>query len=150
MQRIVQIEVECSAGFCPGNNVRKDKVILTPDTIDYEYKPYCETESNYAYSWRYQSEDQDFRLKYSQVANRIRKILKKDVEPWYDSGTVVIRVIYADGSALEKTYLRPRSYFEKLYCAIDDMVPEDVVLVKKRTSEDTAEISSRHEEGKYV
>lgn len=53
MKDIIQIIIESSSGFGPVQDAFTDKLILTEDSISYEYNPEIETRFNPKIKWSY-------------------------------------------------------------------------------------------------
>ena len=52
---VVKITIKGSSGFLSYDETYTDKVIITPDSISYEYKPAYETDVNPKRKWSYKT-----------------------------------------------------------------------------------------------
>ncbi len=135
--RIIQIIIAGSSGYCSIEESYTDKVIISPDSISYEYVPGFESERNPMRKWLYQTNSPIFKYKYRIITDKIRFL--KDMEERFalDIGEISFHITYMDGSVWERTFYCPGDDFADLFKEIKVLVPEcEYMPVVLLTNED--------------
>lgn len=70
MPDIIRIVIKGSSGYCCVDEAFNDKVIITEDSISYEYIPYVESEINHKRKWNYKTNSKIFKLKYCEITKK--------------------------------------------------------------------------------
>lgn len=77
MKDIIQIIIESSSGFGPVQDAFTDKLILTEDSISYEYNPEIETRFNPKIKWSYKIDKLFFKAQYERIVGMISAVIEK-------------------------------------------------------------------------
>lgn len=120
------IVIKSTSGFCPVVYAYNDKLSITPDSIEYEYKPYLESESilNPYKKWSYKTANSIYPLAFEKIADAVDEILKRELDAFYtDIGAIDFIVIYGDGSKASRSFKLLSDEFADCFKIIKKIVP---------------------------
>ena len=124
MKEITRIVIKGSSGYVPVDYAYNDKVTITPESIAYEYKPYCETEENPARKWKYTSNSPEFREQFKLIAGEIREVLASQPDDMItDMSTAIFEITYSDKTKYKERAILFGDWYHELFMDIKMMVP---------------------------
>jgi hypothetical protein len=127
--KTTRITIKGSSGYCPVDVAFHDRISLTPNSIEYTYKPYYESEINRPQRWFYKTDSPMFSVLYHQVEVLLPRYLDSDEKLMCtDLGITEIIVTYEDKSCRSESWCCPSKWFSELFAVIKKMIPacEDV------------------------
>ena len=144
MKDIIQIIIESSSGFGPVQDAFTDKLILTEDSISYEYNPEIETRFNPKIKWSYKIDKPFFKAQYERIVGMISAVIEKQENEFCtDIGGIEFDIVYSDQTKFNYIYMVPGDRFKELFDEIEQLVPgtecTPAVL-----------LTSRNHNGRYV
>ena len=138
MNEIIKVVIKGASGFCCEDEAYHDRLIITPDGLNYEYIPLVESEINPKRKWKYSTTSPVYREMYRRIAEMIPGIIQsKTVEECTDIGGIEFQITYADKSIVKKLYWVSGDCFADLFNLIKNIVPKcEYTPVVLLTSED--------------
>ncbi|WP_165252822.1 hypothetical protein [Adlercreutzia sp. ZJ304] len=136
---MTRIVIGGTSGHCSVDEVYKDCVTITPNSIRYKYEPQEYSASNLPLRWAYQSSSQDHRLLFDELVQIVADILleQKDEASAIDVGATTFGVTYLDGSRRQREFYLSSDYFAECFALVKKMVPSEEATPKVlMTSED--------------
>jgi len=125
MKEIVRITIKGFSGYGPYDEGYEDKVIITQDSISYEYVPNVETEINPKRKWRYSTNSPIFKLSFAKISVLIEETLNSEIEGFCtDIGGIEFALMYADKSKRRKHYWLPGDHFSEIIHCVKELVPQ--------------------------
>jgi len=125
MKEIVRITIKGFSGYGPYDEGYEDKVIITQDSISYEYVPNVETEINPKRKWRYSTNSPIFKLSFAKISVLIEETLNSEIEGFCtDIGGIEFALMYADKSKRRKHYWLPGDHFSEIIRCVKELVPQ--------------------------
>ena len=125
MPDIIRIVIKGSSGYCCVDEAFNDKVIITEDSISYEYIPYVESEINHKRKWNYKTNSKIFKLKYCEITKKADEVIQRNIEEvWTDIGDIEFNITFSDKTKFNKTYWVMGDELKDLFSAIKSIVPE--------------------------
>ncbi len=118
--------IKGSSGYVPIHEAYNDKLVITPDSIKYEYKPYDETilETNTYRKWSYKTTSPIFNALYKEVVKEVEEIFNHKIEIWAkDVGVIEFIITYEDKNKVSKTVYTTNDTFIDCFRLIKRMVP---------------------------
>lgn len=126
---IIKIQIKSESGYGPVEESYKDKLVLTRESIAYEFVPYCESKCERIHKWNYKTNSLIFASLYSQICEVIPRYLDSD-EILYctDIGPTDLVVTYKDKSRKTEHFYCPSEFFRDLFILVRKMIPpcEDI------------------------
>ena len=108
MKDIIQIIIESSSGFGPVQDAFTDKLILTEDSISYEYNPEIETRFNPKIKWSYKIDKPFFKAQYERIVGMISAVIEKQENEFCtDIGGIEFDIVYSDQTKFNYIYMVP-------------------------------------------
>ena len=121
---ITRITIKSTSGYCCIQDAYKDKLVITPDFISYEYTPELESDHNYKRKWSYKTNRKSFENKFYEIAKKTIDTMENDILIYYtDVGHIDFYITYSDKSKIKKTYWMTGDEFEELFMLIRELVP---------------------------
>lgn len=123
---IKRIVIKGASGYGPLDEAYEDKLIITPDSISYEYKPHPESKCdiNIYRKWSYKTTSPLFKELYHQVSEMLPKYLySEDILFATDIGPTEITATFEDGHREKINFYCPSEYFVEWFRVIKQMVP---------------------------
>lgn len=138
MNEIIKVVIKGVSGFCCEDEAYHDRLIITPDGLNYEYIPLVESDINPKRKWKYTTTSPVYREMYRRIAEMIPGIIQsKTVEECTDIGGIEFQITYADKSIVHKLYWVSGDCFADLFNLIKNIVPKcEYTPVVLLTSED--------------
>lgn len=132
--KIIRIVIKGASGYGPVDAAYEDKVILTPSSISYEYKPHpqAQSESNIHRKWSYKSNSSAFCELFDAIAAKTPEYLHDDGELLaLDIGPTDLVVTFEDKHKESVHLFCPSEYFADYFRLIKRMIPpcEDIPAV---------------------
>jgi len=132
--RIIRIVVKGASGYGPVDEAYEDKVILTPLSISYEYKPhpYAHSDTNIHKKWSYTTNSPAFRELFEAIAAKVPEYMhNNEVLMALDIGPIDLVATFEDKHKESLHLFCPSEYFADLFRLIKQMVPscEDIPAV---------------------
>ena len=125
MPDIIRIVIKGSSGYCCVDEAFNDKVIITEDSISYEYIPYVESEINHKRKWNYKTNSKIFKLNYCEITKKADEVIRRNIEEvWTDIGDIEFNITFSDKTKFNKTYWVMGDEFKDLFSAIKSIVAE--------------------------
>lgn len=125
MPDIIRIVIKGSSGYCCVDEAFNDKVIITEDSISYEYIPYVESEINHKRKWNYKTNSKIFKLEYCEITKKADEVIQRNIEEvWTDIGDIEFNITFSDKTKFNKTYWVMGDEFKDLFSAIKSIVHE--------------------------
>lgn len=75
-KEIVRIVIKSESGYGPVDEAYKDKVIITKDSIRYEYTPHLVSKTNPGRKWSYRTTSPIFQQKFDELAQLLPDALE--------------------------------------------------------------------------
>ncbi len=138
MNQIIKVVIKGESGYGCIDQAYKEKVIITPESISYEYKPHVESALNPMKKWSYKTNSPLFQILYQKIENMIPDIMNMEDKPYcLDIGATTFCVTYADRTKSTRVFICDEDPFRDCFGCIKEMIPpcEDVPAVLS-TSED--------------
>lgn len=101
VQTIKKITLWSYSGFGTIDTAYEDKLVLTPDSISYEYKPKLICDGNSVRKWSYKSSSSEFLKKYNDLLPIMPVILEKEPREIMDAPGITIKVVFEDKTTEE-------------------------------------------------
>lgn len=137
---VKKIVIKGASGYGHLDEAYEDKLIITPDSISYEYKPHPESKlgTNIYRKWNYKTTSPLFKELYHQVSEMLPKYLySEDILFATDIGQTEITATFEDGHREKTNYYCPSEYFAEWFQVIKQMVPAcEYIPVVLLTNED--------------
>ena len=106
MKPIVKIVVNGSSGYGPYVDAYTDKVTITAEGIQYQYKPMC-PEVHRPRKWSYRTDRPEFRELWSDLCRLMPDILAAEEELVCDGSEITFIVTFNDKTKQVKTFWSP-------------------------------------------
>ena len=141
MAEIIKITIKGSSGYGPAEEAYNDKVIISQDSIRYEYRPVIENEVNVNRKWSYKTTSPIFQKLYKDASEDVERILDWDDKEYVcDIGVTTFSVAYADKTIRKRDFFLPGDDFKECFLIIKQMIPGcEYVPAVLLTSEDYAD-----------
>ncbi|MCI7607235.1 MAG: hypothetical protein MSS69_10855 [Spirochaetales bacterium] len=127
MEEIVKLTIKGSSYYAPVDEAYEDKLIITPSSISYEYKPHPEykSETNIYRKWSYKTTSPVFDELYKIVMEMTPSYLNYEFgNPlWEDVGSITITATFKDKHKKTAEYSCPGDFFSPYFKVIKEMVP---------------------------
>ena len=124
MKGIIKITVKSESGYCPYDLAYEDKLIISSDSLTYEYKPYYESDENKSRKWKYCSADADYKEWFERVTAIVQETIPIDPLGIYtDIGAITFILKYDDKTSDEYSYFVPPDRFEDIWKIVRLAVP---------------------------
>lgn len=138
MNVIIKVVIKGVSGFCCEDEAYHDRLIITPDGLNYEYIPLVESDINPKRKWKYTTTSPVYREMYRRIVEMTPGIIQSEtVEECTDIGGIEFQITYADKSIVKKLYWVSGDYFAELFGLIKNIVPKcEYTPVVLLTSED--------------
>ena len=122
---ITKIIIKSSSGYCSAEYAYTDKLIITQESLQYEYFPYLEfEEQNKHQKWSYKTNSPLYKDWYERVAEMTPEYLNNDEDLFFtDIGPTEITAIFDDMHKQTESFFCPSKYFEKYFSLITEMIP---------------------------
>lgn len=134
---IVRIAIKSCSGYGPYDLAYDDKVTITRDSIQYLYKPLCNSEEHQPRKWSYRTNRPDFRIIWDELCSLIPVVLEQPEEMVLDGVEVTFMVTYEDKSKIVKTFGSPYGEpFTSCCQLIKMMIPEGELVPEALWTED--------------
>lgn len=124
---IIRIVIKGASGYGPLDEAYEDKVIITPTSISYEYKPHplAQSETNIYRKWSYKTNSPAFKEVYEAIIAKTPEYLHDDDELMaLDIGPTDIVVTYEDKHKESVHLYCPSEYFADYFRLIKQLVPK--------------------------
>ena len=124
--RIKRITLKGASGYCCIDEAYEDKLIITPDSISYEYKPHPESnlETNVYRKWSYKTTSPIFAKLFSEVERMTPDYLYNDeILMATDIGPTILTVTFEDRHRECANFFCPSEFFADYFRVIKQMVP---------------------------
>lgn len=138
MNGIIKVVIKGASGFCCEDEAYHDRLVITPEGMNYEYIPQVESEINPKRKWKYTTTSPVYREMYRRIEDMIPGIIQSEtVEECTDIGGIEFQITYADKSIVKKLYWVSGDCFADLFSLIKNIVPKcEYTPVVLLTSED--------------
>ena len=126
MKGIIRIVIKSASGYGPISEAYEDKLVITPSSISYEYKPYSQEASEYNIykKWSYKTTSPVFEEIYRNVAKMTPYFLYNDEVLFVtDIGPTTITATFEDKHRETVNYYCPSDFFADYFKTIRQMVP---------------------------
>ncbi|MCR5137511.1 MAG: hypothetical protein K6C12_10565 [Oscillospiraceae bacterium] len=139
-KEIIRIVIKGSSGYGPVEEAFEDKVVITRDSIRYEYTPYLASETNPVRKWSYKTTSPIFQKEFDTLALLMPKVMTMEGFFVKDVGAITFTITYSDKSRGEREFFLPGDDFKQVFSVIKTMVPGcEYVPAVLLTSEDYEE-----------
>ena len=138
MNGIIKVVIKGASGFCCEDEAYHDRLVITPEGMNYEYIPQVESEINPKRKWKYTTTSPVYREMYRRIVEMIPGIIQSEtVEECTDIGGIEFQITYSDKNKVKKLFWVQRDYFTDLFNLIKKIVPEcEYIPAVLLTSED--------------
>lgn len=106
MEKIVRIAVKGGSGYGPYSEAFEDKVTVTEDGIQYQYKPMC-PEVHRPRKWSYRTDRPEFRELWEELCRLMPDVLVADEIAVCDGCEATFTVTFAKKNRMVKTFWSP-------------------------------------------
>lgn len=120
---IIRVVIKGASGYGPVDLAFQDKVTITGDSIQYEYKPYVVSEDNPVRKWSYKTTNPVFQRKFDKLTKLIPGVMAMDKEFAMDVGAIRFTITYSDKTKETREFFIPGVEFKKVFSVIREMVP---------------------------
>ena len=125
MKEITRVTIKGSWGFCSYHEGYEDKVILTQESVSYEYTPCVETDTNPKRKWRYSTNSPVFQATFKKIAQLTEETMCSDLDGFCtDIGGIEFTLTYFDKTKLKKHYWLPADDFDCIFRIVKELVPQ--------------------------
>ena len=122
-KEIIRVVIKGASGYGPVDLAFQDKVTITGDSIQYEYKPYIVSDTNQVRKWSYKTTNPAFRRKFDKLAKLIPGVMAADEEFVMDVGAITFTITYSDKTKETREFFIPGGKFKKVFSVVREMVP---------------------------
>ena len=123
MEKIIRISVKGGSGYGPYSEAFEDKVTVTEDGIQYQYKPMC-PEVHKPRKWSYRTDRPEFRELWAELCRLMPDIWAAEEELVCDGCEATFKVTFEDKRKIVKTFWSPSGEpFFDCYRLIRKMIP---------------------------
>ncbi len=138
MNEIIKVVIKGASGFCCEDEAYHDRLVITPEGMNYEYIPLVESEINPKRKWKYITTSPVYREMYRRIVEMIPGIIQSEtVEECTDIGGIEFQITYSDKNKVKKLFWVQGDYFADLFNLIKKIVPEcEYIPAVLLTSED--------------
>ena len=138
MNEIIKVVIKGASGFCCEDEAYHDRLVITPEGMNYEYIPLIESEINPKRKWKYITTSPVYREMYRRIVEMIPGIIQSEtVEECTDIGGIEFQITYSDKNKVKKLFWVQGDYFADLFNLIKKIVPEcEYIPAVLLTSED--------------
>lgn len=137
---IIRVVLKGSSGYGPVEEAFEDKIAITRDSIQYEYRPYLPSEMNPMRKWSYKTTSPILQKLFDDLTKLLPKVMTKDDAFVTDIGAITFAITYSDKSREEREFYLPGDDFKEVFSVVKKMVPGcECVPAVLLTSEDYAE-----------
>lgn len=136
MNEIIKVVIRGASGFCCEDEAYHDRLVITPEGLNYEYIPLVESEINPKRKWKYTTTSPVYREMYRRIEEMIPDIIQSEtVDECTDVGGIEFQITYSDKNKVKKLFWVQGDYFADLFKLIKNIVPKceytPVVLLTK-------------------
>ena len=125
MKEITRVTIKGFSGYCSYDDGYEDKLILTQESISYEYTPVVETDINPKRKWRYSTNSPFFASVFKNIACLIEELINSGLDGCcLDIGGIEFSLSYSDKTKLKKRYWLPADDFDHIFSIIKKLVPQ--------------------------
>ena len=125
MNEIIKVVIKGASGFCCEDEAYHDRLVITPEGLNYEYIPLVESDINPKRKWKYTTTSPVYRETYRRIAEMIPGIIQSEtVEECTDIGGIEFQITYSDKNKVKKLFWVQGDYFTDLFNLIKKIVPE--------------------------
>ena len=138
MNEIIKVVIRGASGFCCEDEAYHDRLVITPEGLNYEYIPLVESEINPKRKWKYTTTSPVYREMYRRIEEMIPDIIQSEtVDECTDVGGIEFQITYSDKNKVKKLFWVQGDYFADLFNLIKKIVPEcEYIPAVLLTSED--------------
>ena len=138
MNEIIKVVIRGASGFCCEDEAYHDRLVITPEGLNYEYIPLVESEINPKRKWKYITTSPVYREMYRRIVEMIPGIIQSEtVDECTDVGGIEFQITYSDKNKVKKLFWVQGDYFADLFKLIKNIVPKcEYTPVVLLTSED--------------
>ena len=139
-KEIIRIVIKSKSGYGPVEEAFEDKVVITRDSIRYEYTPYLASETNPVRKWSYKTTSPIFQKEFDTLTLLMPKVMTMEGLFVTDVGAITFTITYSDKSRGEREFFLPGDNFKEVFSVVKTMVPGcEYVPAVLLTSEDYEE-----------
>ena len=142
MKEAIKITIKGCSGYCPVDMAYIDKLIITQDSIRYEYTPMMECSTNTSQKWTYKTNSPAFNQLFKEAALAKEEIMNWNEIPYCtDIGDTEFVINYSDKTNAKRRFRLSGDDFKDCFSIIRQMIPgcEQIPAVLM-TSEDYANV----------
>ena len=122
--KIVKIIIKSKSGYGPEEHEYKDKIMLTEDSISYDFIPQCVSGNLKEQKWIYRTNSPVFEKLFYEICEIIPKYIDSNEILFCDDiGPTDFTVIYDDKSRRTEHFFCPSEYFRELFVLIRKIIP---------------------------
>lgn len=137
MSEITKIVIKGSSGDCCKEESYRDKIVITEESIAYEYRPMVETKINPTRKWSYKTTSPVFKNLYGDLIGILPDIIDRDIDDFFPNlGNLQFNLTYSDNTKYRRGYYTPADEFKYCFLMIKRMVPDCEYIPALLLSED--------------
>lgn len=123
---ITKIILKSASGYGPVDEAYEDRLVITSNSIAYEYKPHPESnlETNISRKWSYKTDSPIYTKIFEEICKMTPYYLYNDeILVAHDIGPTIISAVFEDGHRETVNYWCPGEFFSDYFRLIKKMVP---------------------------
>lgn len=131
--KITKIVIKTQSGYGPAENAYNDKMVVTNDSVSYEYKPFLETEKNPMVKWNYKPTQETYQDLYQKIGKVAESYFNKQFDYCVmDVGVTGITIVYENGKKKSENFCCFESEFKELFLLLDRLIPVNRLYPDKK------------------
>ena len=114
-KKIIRVVIKGSSGYGPVEEAFEDKVVITRDSIRYEYTPYLASETNPVRKWSYKTTSPIFQKEFKELTTLLPEVMTYEDEFVTDVGAITFTITYSDKSREVREFYLPGDAFKEVF-----------------------------------
>lgn len=129
MNEITRVVIKRESGCRGSEDEYSETFTLTANSIAYEYRPRCASETRVPKAWAWESDDAAFAQSFAEIVQAMPAILNPASSCFRpDAGKNAFLVAFADNSRQTIVYYCPPGEFGAVFRAVRNLVPPGEVM----------------------
>ena len=124
MKDVIRITIKGSSGYGPYYEAYEDKVVISSDTIRYEFIPKVQTSNHTVSKWSYKTTSPKYDHLFRKTVTAVEEILNRDEYIFAtDVGMTSFMIQYSDKTKQKREFFSPSDEFKDCFAIIKQMIP---------------------------
>ena len=125
MPEVKSVTITYESGFGPVSEAYQEKLVITGNSLSYQFIPHMENKNDEEKAWSYKSSSEFFLKSIRESVNEMVKLIwMEERSDCLDARPITFNILFTDKSKFKRVYLEPVSEFRKILSPLKKLVPQ--------------------------